>query len=361
MLRIKYIKEILFYFSVYSCLCVINTLNFNKNNVSNEQDILQIYEDYIQYYNKQESISSFDNFKINFKIIQDFNNDPNNISKQGLNQFTDLSLDQVFQTHFGIILPSNNNTNKSNAIFNKTNKFTDSNNSNYTPIDWRQSNIFNDPRDQGSCGACYAFASLGTIEALINLQNNIKPDNNYLSIQQIIDCDSLEKGCKGGWPSMAYNYILKNGIHYENDYPYEAKNDKCKLKSITGDIVKIDKVLSCEDDECNVNDFLNNLLKNGPYTSVIDAYHSSFVNYKSGYYSADCGEPNHAIVVVGYGYDDQLKINYYIIRNSWGKDWGMNGYAYVKVDKKNYNSCNLGSYGFQPVITKSEIQKVILE
>jgi cathepsin L len=175
--------------------------------------------------------------------------------------------------------------------------------------------------------------------------------NEYLSVQQLVDCDTKEKGCKGGWPSIAYNYIQKNGVVSDANYPYKASTNTCEDDTVSSsEKYKISKFASCEEEECNQNNFYNNLLQKGPFAVVIDAYNTEFFNYKSGIYNQSCAEPNHAIILVGYGIDKSSGEDYWIIRNSWNKSWGMNGYGYVKNDAANYYSCNINRYGFQPEV-----------
>ena len=102
------------------------------------------------------------------------------------------------------------------------------------------------------------------------------------------------------------------------------------------------------------NDKQYEFLLKGPVAVVIDAYNTLFFNYKSGYYSESCAEPNHAIILVGYGIDEKTNVEYWIIRNSWGESWGMEGYGYVKRNDSNNYSCNVNRYGYQPIIKSSK-------
>lgn len=277
----------------------------------------------------------------NLKNFEDFNSSGRSY-KIGRSQFSDKTLEELAEKYLDMNMSSKIGL-----------KFLNSGSNNdpydYYPIDWREEDIFLPARDQGECGACWAFASVGTVEALRAKEFSIK---KYLSPQQLIDCDSKDKGCKGGWPSIAYNYVANKGLVTEENYPYKAENDECKSEVVENESeVKIDgRFARCEEDECMQNDFQYNLLKNGPVTVVIDAYNTNFFNYKSGIYDESCAEPNHAIMLVGYGEDQSTGTKYWIIRNSWGSSWGMNGYGYIKFDLNNYYSCNINRYGFQPKI-----------
>jgi len=151
---------------------------------------------------------------------------------------------------------------------------------------------------------------------------------------------------------MAYNYLGKTGLVLDSDYPYQAEIQTCKSDIVSHNVVaKIDtRIVSCEEEECLNKGYQYEILKNGPMATVIDAYNTLFFNYKSGIYNQECAEPNHAIILVGFGVESKTKEEYWIIRNSWSEDWGMNGYGYVKYDPQNYLSCNINRYGFQPKI-----------
>lgn len=217
----------------------------------------------------------------------------------------------------------------------------------FKPIDWRDKDVFLPVRDQGECGSCWAFASVGALEALRYIKTGKK---EYLSPQQLVSCDEKEKGCKGGWPSIAYSYISRvGGVVSEKQYPYEAQTSSCKNDKIKNPEVKIEsRINRCDEEECLENNKQYGFLLNGPIAVVIDAYHSNFFNYKEGIYNESCSEPNHAIVLVGFGIENGN--SYWIIRNSWGEKWGMNGYGYVKHDPKNNYSCNVNRYGYQPIL-----------
>jgi C1A family cysteine protease len=334
--------------------CRISTDNeklLNDNEFLNNENFIESITLFNEYknkfnksYNEEENFIRFKIFENNLLKIYNLNKEIGKSYKMGITQFTDMSIEELSEKYldFNII-------NKLGLKFLENYNNFEISKESFSPIDWRDKNIFLPVRNQEDCGACWAFATVGTIEAHRAIKFNKKM---YLSPQQLVDCDSKEKGCKGGWPSIAYNYISTNGLVSEKNYPYQARNDNC-----INDIVKShseakieSQFLRCEEDECLQNAFQYNLLKDGPVTVVIDAYNTNFFNYKSGIYDESCGEPNHAVILVGYGIDTTTNIPYWIIRNSWGPIWGMEGYGYVKFDTKNIFSCNLNRYGYQPKV-----------
>lgn len=157
---------------------------------------------------------------------------------------------------------------------------------------------------------------------------------------------------------MAYSYINKaGGIVSDSTYPYFGADETCKNNLIEESTIEVkldSRINRCDEDECMQNNTIYKFLQKGPIAVSIDAYNTKFFNYKEGIYNEKCAEPNHAVILVGYGIDQKTKKSFWIIRNSWGSDWGMNGYGYVLNDASNIYSCNLTRYGYQPIITYSK-------
>jgi len=175
-------------------------------------------------------------------------------------------------------------------------------------------------RNQGSCGSCWAFTSIATIESLL-LKNLGGAANAYdLSEQQLIDCTTSvgNAGCNGGWPSSATRAV-KGGVMTESSYPYAASNGYCKYDagkapySFTG-VTEITNTKSA---------LLSALKSNGPIAVSVYAG-QEWQNYAGGILScAPTTSLNHAVTLVGYNAEQ----DYYIIKNSWGTWWGENGYV----------------------------------
>lgn len=94
-------------------------------------------------------------------------------------------------------------------------------------VDWM---AFDSPiKNQMRCNSCYTFAANALIEAWTRRETGTVIS---LSEQEILDCDTVDQDCKGGLPSNAIDYIIKNKIAFSKDYPYEGKKgDKCKVSA----------------------------------------------------------------------------------------------------------------------------------
>lgn len=163
-----------------------------------------------------------------------------------------------------------------------------------------------------------------------------------LSEQQLIDCDYLDNGCKGGLVTRAFQWIKKNGgITSTSSYKYKAVRGRCmRNRKPAAKIVGFRKVKS------NNEVSLMNAVANQPVAVSISSHSSHFHHYKGGIYNGPCSTTklNHAVTVVGYGQQQQNGADsvhasapgakYWIVKNSWGMTWGDKGYILMKRGTK---------------------------
>lgn len=205
-----------------------------------------------------------------------------------------------------------------------------------TSHDWRNYNNQNwvSPiLNQANCGSCVAFASIGVFETQINISSLIPNLNRKLSPQFLFSCGG--GACDYGWqPDSAASFLAKTGATDEDCMPYSSgatgKDVSCQTacSNAKSRTQKIANYQMPSRGSQNIAAVKQALLK-GPVMTTLTVY-SDFISYSSGVYKRTSNDAlgGHAISIIGY--DDQTRS--WIIRNSWGQDWGENGFAHVSYD-----------------------------
>jgi len=212
-------------------------------------------------------------------------------------------------------------------------------------FDWRTKGGITGQKNEGQCGCCWAMTVAMAIESAYMIHKG-KTDQEPLSTQQIIDCDTNDNGCNGGDPTTAYQYVqAAGGLESEALYPFLGQDGTCAANKtleqdpITGFQYAIPQGST---DEVAMANFL---ATNQPVSTAVDA--SQWFSYSGGVLMADqCGqEIDHGVQIVGYnGLDSN---GYWIIRNMWGADWGENGYIRLQFGE---NTCGLTSLPTAPTL-----------
>merc|ERR1711973_848403 len=204
-------------------------------------------------------------------------------------------------------------------------------------IDWREEGAVTPVKNQGQCGSCWAFSTIGTIEGA-----HFKETGKLVSLseQNLMDCSRANYGCNGGFPYEALRYVINNGgVDTEESYPYEMRQGYCRYNenNIGAKISQAKKIVQGSEE-----DLQNALGSIGPISVAIDASHYSFQLYHSGVYHEPYCSPyrlDHGVLAVGYGSDNGQ--DYYIVKNSWGPNWGLGGY--IKMSRNRNNQCGIAT------------------
>jgi len=205
---------------------------------------------------------------------------------------------------------------------------------NPTNFNWfAQAGVCTPVYNQGQCGSCWAFSATETIESYWALAGH---PLTSLSVEQIVDCDTTCYGCGGGWPYLAYEYVEPVGQDSNASYPYTAEggvSGACKFSanSVVAQVATYAQV-------SGETGLYQTLSTSGPVSVCVDA--SSWSAYTGGILTSCTTNVDHCVQAVGYANYGTAQ-NYWIVRNSWGTDWGVNGFIFIEIGQ---DLCDIGDY-----------------
>ena len=217
--------------------------------------------------------------------------------------------------------------------------------------DWRSKGGLSRVWEQGACGGCWAFTTAAAVEGVHYIWTR---EAVTLSPQMLLECDPIDQDCVGGNMVTGYQYaVMKGGISAAIDYPvhpYTLESSRvgpCRANTARKHAASIDDYIVLE----NTWDDLKSAIYMQPVSVAVNALSDQFRFYSGGILTYDDCQPawdyfpnliNHAVVAVGYGYDDDSGLEYVVIKNSWGTLWGEGGYARIAMQGTELNAtCGL--------------------
>jgi C1A family cysteine protease len=241
-------------------------------------------------------------------------------------------------------------------------------------VDWRKRNgsaggaVLTEVKNQGQCGSCWSFSATGAVEAAWAINGH---GLTSLAEQQLVSCDTADgnAGCDGGFPYRAIEYMRgAAGIDTEESYPYangKGGSLPCTAPQHTKSATRVSghEIIAGADSAAAEEQMKAYVANVGPLSISLDAMTQLWWPYKGGVMTGCCNkEPDHAVLLVGYGtasteeltYSKQRQqgsnssatVDYWLIKNSWGSDWGEGGYIRLQ---RGTNACGITS---QPVGAK---------
>ena len=282
-------------------------------------------------------------------LIQRQNSDPNALWKAGLNQFSDMSSSER-SSYRGLVAGRRGSSGPS-LVQVSPHQVTDVDEVTES-WDWKHLESFQTVPDQGACGSCWAGSAAACLSGHLEIKTGMV---KHFSYQHFVNCVSNPRecggqgGCQGATPELAMEYIQTSLSLSQfpdlQEKPYHASNGICssgspaavqslrgadsqnfEAQSSLGVSLTGYKVLIVND----AQDLLKHLMI-GPVVVSIAA--ASIHEYESGIFDGCSGasgrEINHAVVGAGFGFDQVLDRHYWLIRNSWGMNWGEHGYIRI--------------------------------
>jgi len=300
-----------------------------------EREYQTEFTKFIKQYNKQytadELFSRFDLFKTQYDKVLTHNADTTNTWQTGINSFSDYTAAEFKAMKGYKPQPRSGKVHVFNASMAQP-----------VSVDWRTKGAVTDIKNQEQCGSCWAFSATGAMEGCVQIATG---QLISLSEQQLMDCSTKEgdQSCEGGLMDNAFQFVIDNaGICAEAAYPYKAIDEKCvtTCKSVA-------KISSFTDIAAGDEASLYQASAIQPISIAIEADQAIFQGYKSGILKGTCGKNlDHGVLVVGYGYDTATKLNFWIVKNSWGPDWGEKGYVRMV---RGQDECGLSEAASYPV------------
>ena len=198
-------------------------------------------------------------------------------------------------------------------------------------VDWRDKGVVTPPKNQGGCGSCWAFSTTETVESHVAIATGTLP---ILSPQELVSCMANPNkcggtgGCEGATAVLGFGYVTEYGLSSESDYPYAGRDERCSKPS--SPTAKVNGTVKLTTNDASA--LMQAVATVGPVSISVAADTWGF--YSGGVFDGSMGsgcdvDIDHAVQLVGYGKDSKSGKYYWLVRNSWGADWGEKGYIRV--------------------------------
>ena len=304
------------------------------------------FVEYMSEYSKAYDVAEFATrratFERNVKKIRAHNSGESSW-KMGLNEFTDWEESEITQKRKGLV-------GRDQVLATSVHQRAVD-----IPIeqDWRKHGAVSPVKNQGGCGSCWAFSATEVLEshAAISYGNM-----RVLSPQQMVSCTPNPKecggtgGCGGATQPLGFNYTNYAGLSLESDYPYTGTTGTCETSKIKPSVGNRGFTVLRSND---MGDLLSAVGTVGPVAVSVAA---NWGGYEEGVFNdSKCGfTVDHGVVVVGYGSNATIGLDYWIVRNSWGASWGEQGYIRIARDVNGKEPCGMDEKPTDGVACKGE-------
>ena len=302
--------------------------------------MFQQFQKFIKKYHKKynsinEFLARYEVFRRN--VVATFKEE-NKLYQTGITKFSDLTQQEFARTYLNLNYDAMAMANFNPHIVKVTNAAPAS-------WDWREKGYVSPVKNQGSCGSCWAFATVANLEGLYYKKKGVM---KTFSEQMLVDCDTYDSACNGGLMEYAFEWLAENGgIMLDGDYSYRGTKGTCRsdaTKYVDMKITGYTKLGSSSStwspvDEDEIKEFL---YETGPLAVALNA--NPLQTYSSGILdktSSQCPTSgiNHAVTMVGYGTSSGT--DYWIVKNSWGSSWGESGYFRIR---RGNGTCGINCY-----------------
>jgi len=300
---------------------------------------IKFVKDHKKEYSHDVFFHRFNVFKTNMDFVIRHNMQEKKSYSVAMNAFGDLTKAEHKKLHTGLMPKKHHNKKHHSKKVHSTIPAG-------AAIDWRTKGAVNAVQNQQQCGSCWAFSAIQAVESAWFLA---KGTLEKLSEQELVDCSQAQgnQGCEGGLMDQAFTYIIADGICTEADYPYTAADGTCPSPLNCTTAATLTSFTDLPSPANEQTDILPAATQQ-PLSIAIEADQQSFQFYSGGVYNdPGCGTAlDHGVGIVGYG-TDPTGGDYWLVRNSWGADWGEAGYIRLA---RGSNVCGLTADVSYPVV-----------
>ncbi|CAG9316030.1 unnamed protein product [Blepharisma stoltei] len=307
---------------IWVLLTIVNLILGKSYRVPSFDDFLQKYEKH--YESTEEYMLRKRIYEENVKYIKNINNGEND---EGIiNWFSDTEVGSR-----------------------KEKKVSEERVASYPPEwDWTLMEAVTEVKNERGCNSSYIFAAVGAVESLLYLQGKTNGTLYEMSEQVILDCDK-KATCKGEDIAVPLDFMQSMGTVIEAFYPYEGNSYRCQFDLMPPDLLF--NISGYRQIQPNNYTALYEAITINPVVVFMNIGSEDFFSYEAGVYGEDLCQAsplNHAMLAVGYSEGEFIKF-----KNSWGPNWGMEGYVLIEVNSANESkggTCGILKYGLTPYL-----------
>jgi len=303
-------------------------------------DAKALFTAFVQKYHKQyahdEVVIRFANFKATIDRVNKLNKESND-AVFGITMFADMSVEEFSST---ILMKKPITPKESTEVVLPADVDVPE------TLDWRSQGAVTPVKNQEQCGSCWAFSATEAVESAYIVAGKATASSIDLGPQQIVDCDSTSDGCNGGTTSSAFDYLIQAGGQESNEsYPYTGQDGQCAFQK--ADVVATISSYKAATSFFSETTLQANLVAWGPLSICVDA--AAWQDYQSGVLThLECAFINvldHCVQLVGY--NSTASTPYWIVRNSWTTQWGIEGYIWLQMW---HDTCGLAHEATWPTV-----------
>lgn len=324
----------------------------------NEENVKPDFNFLLEHWRKQfpkAILNSAEIFMDNALRVLEHNAKKERTFEMALNEYAGMTADEFAATRMGVREPKQDV--QRNGPLSPRVTMLRPNPGNADPpaeLDWSSKGVVSAVKNQGSCGSCWAFSAIGSLESAYAIKTGNLVE---FSEQELVSCDDTDFGCQGGLMDSAFDWIERSssGLCREADYPYTSGTTSARgecmqttCNAVEGSVPK-----GYVDIPPNEAALLAGVSQHGPVSVAIEADQSVFQFYHKGVLTGACGTRlDHGVLLVGFGVDASTGMPFWKVKNSWGAGWGEEGYVRIQRGKRwpKGGECGIASKASYPVL-----------